>query len=56
MLFAGRRADSDELLTDRGPTVADGSPVPRGEEALLRGLLWRSPLGMFGYHVEVRER
>ena len=52
MLFAGWRADSDELLTDDGPTVVEALTGAARRGALVRGLLWRSHLEMFGYQVK----
>ncbi|MGE2726080.1 phosphatase domain-containing protein [Mycolicibacterium pulveris] len=51
VLFAGWRADSDELLADAGPTVAEALAGAAGRGALVRGLLWRSHLELLGYHV-----
>jgi phosphatidylserine/phosphatidylglycerophosphate/cardiolipin synthase-like enzyme len=51
VLLAGWRADSDELLTDRGPTVAEALTAAARRGALVRGLLWRSHLSAFGYHL-----
>lgn len=52
VFFAGWRADSDELLTDRGPTVADALAGAARRGATVRGLLWRSHLSALGYHVD----
>lgn len=52
VLFAGWRADSEELLTDDGPTVAEALAAAARRGALVRGLLWRAHLGTFGYHLE----
>ena len=52
VLFAGWRADSDELLTDAGPTVAEALTGAARRGALVRGLLWRSHLSAFGYHAK----
>ena len=52
VLFAGWRADSDELLTDDGPTVVEALTGAARRGALVRGLLWRSHLEMFGYQVK----
>ncbi|MGE2714242.1 phosphatase domain-containing protein [Mycolicibacterium litorale] len=52
VLFAGWRADSGQLLTDDGPTVAEALTAAARRGALVRGLLWRAHLGAFGYHLE----
>ncbi|MFS0898417.1 phosphatase domain-containing protein [Mycolicibacterium litorale] len=52
VLVAGWRADSDELLTDEGPTVAEALASAARRGALVRVLLWRAHLGAFGYHLE----
>lgn len=52
VLLAGWRADSDELLTDDGPTVAEAFSGAARRGVLVRGLLWRSHLNRLGYHVE----
>ncbi|WP_343941502.1 phospholipase D family protein, partial [Pseudonocardia zijingensis] len=51
--FFGWRADVDELLTDRGPTVGDAlcGAVSRG--AGVRGLLWQAHTGAVGSHASV---
>ncbi|RBY85072.1 phospholipase, partial [Blastococcus sp. TF02A-30] len=52
VLFAGWRADADELLQDGGPTLAEAlvAAVERG--ALVRGLVWRSHPRALGYSAE----
>ncbi|MGV0875187.1 phosphatase domain-containing protein [Mycolicibacterium sp. XJ879] len=52
VLFTGWRADREQLLGDHGPTAAEalGGAARRG--ALVRGLLWRSHMNLFGYHFE----
>ncbi|OBF48724.1 phospholipase [Mycolicibacterium monacense] len=52
VLFAAWRADSDELLTDGGPTIAEALAAAARRGALVRGLMWRAHLGTFGYHLE----
>jgi hypothetical protein len=52
VLFAGWRADSDELLTDRGPTVAEALAGAARRGALVCGLLWHAHLSVLGYHVK----
>jgi phosphatidylserine/phosphatidylglycerophosphate/cardiolipin synthase-like enzyme len=52
VLFCAWRADSEELLTDDGPTVGEALAAAARRGALVRGLLWRAHLGTFGYHLE----
>jgi phosphatidylserine/phosphatidylglycerophosphate/cardiolipin synthase-like enzyme len=52
VLFAGWRADSEELLADDGPTVAEAFTAAARRGALVRGLLWRAHLDVLGYHLE----
>lgn len=52
VLVAGWRADSDEALTDGGPTVAGALSSAARRGALVRVLLWRAHLGFLGYHLE----
>ncbi|ORV38012.1 phospholipase [Mycobacterium doricum] len=52
ILFAGWRADSEELLADGGPTIGEALAAASGRGALVRGLLWRAHRGTFGYHLE----
>lgn len=52
VLFAGWRADADELLTERGPTVVEAVSGAAQRGARVRGLLWRSHSGKLGYHEE----
>lgn len=52
VLLAGWRADSDELLTEDGPTVAEAFAGAARRGSLVRGLLWRSHLSLLGYHVK----
>jgi phosphatidylserine/phosphatidylglycerophosphate/cardiolipin synthase-like enzyme len=52
VLFAGWRADADELLAPDGPTVAQALTRAAERGALVRGLLWRSHPTALGYHLE----
>jgi phosphatidylserine/phosphatidylglycerophosphate/cardiolipin synthase-like enzyme len=49
LLFAGYRADADQLLDDEGPTVTAGLACAVARGALVRGLLWRSHSELLGY-------
>jgi phosphatidylserine/phosphatidylglycerophosphate/cardiolipin synthase-like enzyme len=56
VLFAGWRGDGDQELADRGPTVADVLAGAARRGARVSGLLWRSHLPAFGYHVTQNRR
>ena len=56
VLFAGWRGDGDQELGDGGPTVAEVLTGAARRGALVRGLLWRSHLEVFGYHVAQNRR
>ena len=56
VLFAGWRGDGDQQLTDGGPTVAEVLAGAARRGARVRGLLWRSHLQAFGYHVSQNRR
>ena len=51
VLFLGWRGDGDQQLTDDGPTVAEALVDAARCGARVCGLLWRSHLSAFGYHV-----
>ncbi|RBY83858.1 phospholipase [Geodermatophilus sp. TF02-6] len=52
VLFAGWRAEPDELLDDGGPPVAAALVGAACRGALVRGLLWRSHPEVIGYTLE----
>ena len=56
VLFAGWRGDGDQELSDHGPTVAEVLAAAAQRGARVCGLLWRSHLQMFGYHVTQNRR
>ncbi|WP_245177360.1 phospholipase D family protein [Geodermatophilus sp. DF01-2] len=49
VLFAGWRAEPDELLDDEGPPIAAALVGAACRGALVRGLLWRSHSELLGY-------
>ena len=49
VLFAGWRADADELLGDEGPSLGTALVGAAARGALVRGLLWRSHSELLGY-------
>jgi phosphatidylserine/phosphatidylglycerophosphate/cardiolipin synthase-like enzyme len=49
VLFAGWRADPDELLDDDGPPLAAALVGAARRGTVVRGLLWRSHLEVLGY-------
>lgn len=51
VLFLGWRGDGDQQLADDGPTVAQALADAARCGARVCGLLWRSHLSVFGYHV-----
>ena len=56
VLFLGWRGDGDQQLGDDGPTVGQALADAARCGARVRGLLWRSHLSMFGYHVTQNRR
>ena len=56
VLFAGWRGDGDQALSDGGPTVAEALAGAARRGARVCGLLWRSHLEVFGYHVTANRR
>ena len=56
LLFAGWRGDGDQQLSARGPTVAEALASSARRGARVCGLLWRSHLPAFGYHVTQNRR
>ncbi len=51
VLFLGWRGDGDQQLGERGPTVSGALTAAARRGARVLGLLWRSHLEAFGYHV-----
>jgi phosphatidylserine/phosphatidylglycerophosphate/cardiolipin synthase-like enzyme len=49
VLFAGWRADPDQLLADEGPSLRSALAEAAARGALVRGLLWRSHSEKLGY-------
>jgi phosphatidylserine/phosphatidylglycerophosphate/cardiolipin synthase-like enzyme len=49
VLFAGWRADPDELLDDEGPSLGAALAGAATRGAVVRGLLWRSHSELLGY-------
>ena len=49
VLFAGWRADPDELLDDGGPSIGAALAGAATRGAVVRGLLWRSHSELLGY-------
>ncbi|GAA4901923.1 phosphatase domain-containing protein [Actinomycetospora succinea] len=56
VLFLGWRGDGDQQLGDQGPTVSQALADAARCGARVCGLLWRSHLTMFGYHVAQNRR
>lgn len=52
VLFADRRSDQDELLTEDGPTVAQGLSEAPQRDALVKGPVWRSHLDRLLFFAE----